>query len=85
MGMQDANTPIFPGMAAAITKDDNNFFSPSAVYVGTGGTVVCVPADAPSDATTVTFVGVQSGQMLPVMVKAIKATGTTASDFVRVY
>lgn len=82
MSGNNANTPIFPDQAQAISASDTAGFSPSAIYVGAGGTVVCTPAGGPAD---VTFVGVPTGSILPVMVVALKATGTTAGSFVRVY
>lgn len=48
-----------------------------ALYVGTGGTVVAVMASG----GTVTFDGVQDGQVLPIRVQAVGST-SSASGFV---
>lgn len=50
-----------------------------AIYVGTAGDVVLRALDAASD---VSFKNVPAGAILDVRVRAIKATGTTASDIV---
>ena len=65
----------------AITPDDVAVLprATKAIYVGTGGdvTVVSVRGDSP-----VTFAGVPDGAVLDLRVKAIRATGTTASNLV---
>ncbi len=50
-----------------------------ALYVGTGGNVVVRPVDA---ATDITFANVPTGTVLPVRARAVRATGTTASQIV---
>lgn len=50
-----------------------------AVYVGQGGDITLVPARGD---TAVTFRNVPAGTVLDVRVRAVKATGTTASDMV---
>lgn len=70
-----------PGMDGfTITPSDTvNFNSVArAIYVGVGGTVVLV---TPQN-TVLTFVGVQSGQILPVMAGRINATNTTATTMI---
>jgi len=47
-----------------------------AIYVGTGGDLKVVMWGS----GTVTFVGVPSGTVLPIRVKQVYSTGTTASD-----
>ncbi len=75
--------PFFPSGAKAITKSDTDTFAiPVALYVGVTGNVVVTPANGVTD---VTFTGVPAGAMLPVMVKAVKSTSTTASGFVAIY
>ncbi len=50
-----------------------------AIYVGTGGNIVVRTIDAAAD---VTFANVPTGTVLPVRARAIRATGTTASQIV---
>lgn len=50
-----------------------------ALYVGTGGNIVLRSVDATAD---VTLANVPSGSVLPIRVRAIRATGTTASQIV---
>jgi hypothetical protein len=74
--------PMYPGGAVAITPSDTvNFSTPSVVYVGGAGTVKVTTAQGDD----VTFVGVNSGSVIPVQVLRVWATGLTASSLVRVY
>ena len=77
----NATTPaVYAG--AVTTSDSVNLSSIArALYVGTGGNVVAV---MPND-DVVTFSSVQSGQILPVRVKRVNATNTTASNIVALY
>lgn len=50
-----------------------------ALYVGTGGTVTVTPAVG---AGQVVFTNVVGGSILPVRVRRVWSTGTTASDIV---
>lgn len=50
-----------------------------ALYVGTGGNIAVRSIDATAD---VTFANVPAGAVLPVRARAIRATGTTASQIV---
>lgn len=52
---------------------------PKAVFIGTGGTLVGRPAGSDSD---VTFKNLASGQILPVRLQYVRASGTTAADIV---
>lgn len=72
------------GAPFAITKHDTNAITPTpnAVYVGTGGTIVLRGVNGTAD---VTFKNVQSGQILDVRPSHIRATGTTAADFVGLF
>lgn len=68
-------------MADSITPDDNAVFSPTyrALYVGTAGNVTLVPRN---QTTAVTFWGLQDGTILPVSVKQVLSTGTTANQII---
>lgn len=68
--------------ALVITPNDaDTFAQPVAVYVGTAGTVNCVPAGGTA-AITVTAV---AGAVLPFRVIEVNATGTTATNLLAVY
>jgi len=70
--------------AAAITPSntvDLPAIASKGVYVGVAG---AVKVDTESD-TTVTFVAVPAGAILPVSVKRVYATGTAATDLVALY
>jgi hypothetical protein len=71
------------GGAFAVTPDDDNDLAvgASALYIGVGGDVAVIT----SLGNTVTFVGVGDGAVLPVRVKRILDTGTTATSIVGLY
>lgn len=84
--------PYGPGCKAfAIVKDDatdqlaignvgeSNAFQ---VYVGTTGNVAVIAA---LDSSAITFVGVPAGATLPILVKRVMSTNTTASNMVGIY
>lgn len=74
--------PMFPGDAAAVTPSDTAVLSaPSVIYVGGTGNVKVVTAQG----TTVTFVGLPAGAVIPVQVIQVYATDTTATNLVRVF
>lgn len=50
-----------------------------AIYVGTGGNIVVRTIEGAAD---VTFANVPTGTVLPIRARAIRATGTTASQIV---
>lgn len=84
----------FPFYAFAITTSDTNIFVdagatsvavPVSVYVGVSGNVKVTPfSSAAADATTVTFTNFPAGEMLPVQVQKVWATGTTATGLIGV-
>ena len=69
--------------AVAVTPSDstNLSFDTRAIYVGTSGNVVAVFCDD----STVTFANVPAGTILPIIVKRINSTSTTASNIVAIY
>lgn len=74
--------PMFPGGAEAITASDTvDLATPSVVYVGATGNVKVNTAQG----DTVTFSNVPSGGVIPVQVTRVWATGTTATNMVRIY
>lgn len=73
---------IAPAKTAFEIAPDDNADLPGAtkaVYVGTGGNITARPVDADAD---VTFRNVVAGTVLPVRMRAVRATGTTAADLV---
>ena len=84
MGSTTHNVTAFPYRAADITPSDSTTFTePATVYVGSDGNVAVVPWSG--DGSAVTFVGLTAGQTVPVLVKKVMSTNTTASNLVRVY
>ena len=76
------DSPIAPAQACfAVTPTDLADLPrvTKALYVGQGGDIALVPARGDSH---VTFRNVPTGCILDVRVRAIRATGTTASDLV---
>ena len=68
--------------AAAVTPDDTHQLdSESMLFVGTGGDVAVVTVGG----NTVTFSNVGDGDILPVAVKKVMSTNTTASDIVALW
>jgi hypothetical protein len=79
--VENTSTPaVYAG--AVTTSDSTNLSSTArALYIGTGGDVVALMPDD----SEVTFKNAQSGQILPVRVKRVNATNTTASNIVALY
>ena len=74
--------PMFPGSAGAITPSDTfSLPTPSVVYVGTGGNVAITTPQGDQ----VTFANMPAGSVIPVQVLQVRATGTTATNLVRIY
>lgn len=68
----------------AVTPHDSNALSeiPKGLYVGTGGDLAIEPAGGGG---AVTLANVADGSVLPVRVRIVRATGTTAADIVALY
>jgi hypothetical protein len=74
--------PMYPGDAAAVTPSDtNNLREPSIIWVGTAGNVKVTTAQG----TDVVFTAVPGGTVLPVQVIRVWATGTAATNIVRIF
>jgi hypothetical protein len=74
--------PMYPGDAASITPSDStNLATPSIVFVGGTGNVTVRTAQG----SDVLFFAVPGGAVLPVQVIRVFATGTTASNLVRIF
>lgn len=70
--------------AAAVTPHNTNELTQvtRALYVGGAGDVAVILRD---DTVAVTFVGVAAGTILPLRVRLVKVTGTTATNIVALY
>ena len=74
--------PMYPEDAAEVTASDSADLAQfSVIYVGTGGNVKVITAQG----STVTFPNVLNGATLPVRVRRVFSTGTTASNFVAIF
>lgn len=75
---------LFPDNAIAIDISTADHVLPAfaTVYVGATGNVVVAPAGGGSN---VTFVGIPAGGVVPVRVKTVVKTLTTATSMVAVY
>jgi hypothetical protein len=75
--------------ARAVTPTDNTAIPVTrALYVGGAGNIVVKMADVvdPTAAgNTVTFTGVLAGSVLPISVKCVNSTSTTATSIVALY
>lgn len=81
-GGQAVNTFSSAQSAVVVSPSDTNTLNfTRGLYVGGAGNL----AVTMKDGTTVTFTGVTAGQILPVSVTQVKATGTTATNIVAVY
>lgn len=77
-----ANATVSSYDARAVTTSDTTNIPPTrGLYIGSAGNVVVDMAYG----TTITFVGVQGGTVLPVQVTRIYATNTTATNIVALY
>ena len=68
---------LYPRHAEAVTKSDSTVVSFVALYVGGAGNVAVIMA---GDSAAVTFVGVPAGTFLPIQVKKVMSTNTTATS-----
>lgn len=68
-------------MAMAVTTNDAADLPTyaKALWIGGAGNVVVIPMNAVDDANTVTFTAVPAGTLLPVQVRRVLNTGTTAT------
>lgn len=70
--------------AAAVTPNNDNDLPNGicrALYIGGGGTVVLDTANS----TSLTFAGLQAGTILPLNVRRVRSTSTTATSIIALY
>ena len=74
--------PMFPGDAAVVTPSDTvNFAEPSVIFVGTTGALRVLTAQG----SDVTFNAIPGGTVVPLQVLRVFASGTSATNIVRVF
>ena len=74
--------PMYPGDAAVVTPSDtNNFPAASVIWVGTAGNVKVTTAQG----SDVVFTAVAGSTVLPVQVIRVWATGTAATNIIRIF
>ena len=74
--------PMYPEDAAAVTPSDSvDLPQFSVIYVGGAGNVKVTTAQG----SVVTFSGVNAGTVIPVRVRRVWSTGTTATLMTAVY
>ena len=77
--MQQDTSPAEKAVAVT-TSDTLPLAIPArALYVGVAGNVAVIPI---GQTTSITFVGVQAGTILPISARLVLATGTTATNIV---
>lgn len=77
--------PMFPGDAFSITPNDSaDLPNIAVVYVGGFGTTGAVKVTT-AQGTDVTFLGVPAGAVLPVQVRRVWSTGTTATNLLGIF
>lgn len=76
------NTAPAEGAVAVTPSDSTDLtYMARALYIGGAGSVNVDVADG----TTVVFAGLAAGTILPVRVKRVRATSTTATNIVALY
>lgn len=73
--------------AVAVTPNDSTdlTYVTRGLFVGGAGNIVVIMGDQAVDATTVTFTGVLAGTILPIAVRRVRATSTTATNIVALW
>ena len=77
----NAAAPARRGFAITASDASDLTAETRAIYVGSAGDLVAVL----SSGDEVTFTGLAGGTVLPVRVRRVKATGTTAAQLVGLY
>ena len=74
--------PMFPGDAAVVTPSDTfNFDTASVIFVGTTGSLRVLTAQG----SDVTFNAIPGGTVVPLQVLRVFASGTSATNMVRIF
>lgn len=80
-GPPTGTMPGYDGVAISPNDSSNLASTVRAIYVGSGGNIKLV---TPSN-TTLEFIGVQTGTILPMQAVKIFSTSTTASLMIGIY
>ena len=72
---------IIPDDGAVVTPADAGTIGPGSLYVGTGGTLKIMTANG----TDLTLLNVADGSFIPISVKRVYSSVTTASDILILY
>lgn len=67
------------GSAEAVVPSDTDDIDDGFIYVGTGGDVKVIAAIDP-DSAPVTFKNWPTGALIPIRIRRVYSTGTTASN-----
>lgn len=79
------DAPAHGAVAVTPNNDTDLTTNTRGLYVGGAGNLVVVMASEANAATTVTFTGVAAGTVLPIRVRRVKSTNTTATSIVALY
>ena len=73
--------------AVVVTPSDSAdlLFVTRGLFVGGAGNISVIMGDQAVDATTVTFTGVLAGTILPIAVRRVRSTNTTATNIVALW
>jgi len=71
---------LVPSDAVAVTPSDTARIHLVGLYIGTGGDIAVVPAR--EGAVAVTLAAVPAGSIIPLAIRQVLSTGTTASGIV---
>lgn len=83
-GVADSTTPARAAFAITPADGSDLGFKTRGIYSGSGGTIVCTLLDM-KDGTSVTFSNVPAGVILPLRVKRVYSTNTTATGLVGLF
>jgi len=84
MSIESLSNPARSGVAFSASGGDQTLAEVSrGLYVGVAGNVSLLLMD--DEATTILFVGVAAGSVLPLRVVKVFQAGTTADSFVALY
>lgn len=80
----DCDITSSAGSAAAVTPNDSTDLSAvtRGLYVGVGGNIRVI---LDKDDASVNFIGVVAGSVLPLRIKRVLSSGTSASSLVALY
>lgn len=75
------NIDFMSATGEALTPSDTNTFTPGSLFIGTSGNISVIFANDDTY-TAVLLKNIPDGSFLPILVKAVKDTDTTATDIV---